>query len=101
MKPYIVGRTFDWLFFLAAPMWALSLGVLLQGRDVDFFSGVMIQAHLVAVVFRSHGNASIRKLYPIRFFVIPVVLWLAIVVSPWLAVMSTVVGMLATRSSTA
>lgn len=92
MKPYIVGRTFDWVFFLAAPMWALSLGVLLSGRDVDFFSGVMIHAHLVAVFFRSHGNPSIRKLYPIRFFVIPVVLWLAIVVSPWLAVMSTVVA---------
>ena len=92
MKPYIVGRTFDWVFFLAAPMWALSLGVLLSGRDVDFFSGVMIHAHLVAVVFRSHGNPAIRKLYPIRFFVVPVVLWLAIVVSPWVAVMSTVVA---------
>ena len=38
---------------------------------VGFFSGTMIHAHLVAVVFRSHGNPAIRKLYPIRFFVVP------------------------------
>ena len=92
MKPYIVGRTFDWVFFLAAPMWALSLGVLLTGHNVDFFSGVMIHAHLVAVVFRSHANPAIRKLYPIRFFIVPVVLWVAICVSPWIAVLSTVVA---------
>jgi hypothetical protein len=46
----------------------------------------------VAVFFRSHGNTAIRRLYPIRFLVVPVVLWLAIVVSPWIAVASTVVA---------
>jgi hypothetical protein len=105
--PYVVNRTFDWVFFLGAPMWALSLGILLSGSwlatDVrvlggeddtliGFFIGTMIHAHLVAVFFRSHGNASIRKLYPIRFFIVPAVIWIAIVVSPWVAVASSVVA---------
>ena len=105
--PYIVSRTFDWLFFLGSPMWALSLGILVSGslltseswqlageHDtlVGFFIGTVIHAHLVAVLFRSHSNGEIRRLYPIRFFVVPPVLWLAIVVSPWVLAASTVVA---------
>lgn len=105
--PYIVSRNYDWFFFLGAPMLALSFGILVSGWSwahetrwlggesdtiTGFFIGTVVQAHLVAVVFRSHGNASIRTLYPIRFFVVPVLLWLAIVVSPWIAVLSTVVA---------
>jgi hypothetical protein len=44
------------------------------------------------VFFRSHGNPSIRRLYPIRFFIVPAILWLGIVVSPWVAAASTVVA---------
>lgn len=105
--PHIVSRTFDWVFFLGAPMWALSLGILVSGSFladgvwqlgsehdtlVGFFIGTMIHAHLVAVFFRSHGNPAIRNLYPVRFFVVPALLWIGIVVSPWLAVASTVVA---------
>jgi hypothetical protein len=107
-SPYIVGRTYDWLFFLGAPMLALSLGILVSGSAsltadtwllggeddtlIGFFIGTVIHAHLVAVFFRSHANPSIRKLYPIRFFIVPVILWLGIVVSPWVAAASTVVA---------
>jgi len=95
------------VFFLGAPMWALALGILVSdswlasdrwslGTEDDtlvgFFIGTVIHAHLVAVVFRSHGNTSIRKLYPIRFLVIPVLLWIGLVLSPWLAAASTVVA---------
>jgi hypothetical protein len=59
---------------------------------VGFFIGTIIHAHLVAVFFRSHNNPAIRKLYPVRFLVVPVVLYLAIVASPWIAVASTVVA---------
>ncbi|MDB4962733.1 MAG: hypothetical protein JWP01_2732 [Myxococcales bacterium] len=105
--PYIVSKAYDWAFFLGSPMLALLVGILVVdsplvdgewtlvgGSDtlVGFFIGTVIHAHLVAVGFRSHGNSSIRKLYPIRFFVIPVMLWLAIVVSPWIAVASSVVA---------
>lgn len=106
--PYIVSRAFDWLFFLGAPMWALSLGILVSGFPfltdeswiiwteddtlVGFFIGTVVHAHLVAVFFRSHGNAAIRTLYPIRFFVVPVVLYVAIVASPWVAAATAVVA---------
>jgi hypothetical protein len=106
-SPYIVSRTYDWLFFLAPPMLALSFGILISGWSfahetrwlggesdtlVGFFIGTVIHAHLVAVLFRSHGNPQIRRLYPWRFFAVPVVLWTAIVASPWLAVLSTVIA---------
>lgn len=106
-SPYIVGPTYDWAFFLAPPMLALAFGILVSGWSfahdtrwlgsesdslVGFFIGTVIHAHLVAVFFRSHGNTQIRKLYPIRFLVVPVVVWLALVLSPWIAVLGTVVA---------
>jgi hypothetical protein len=105
--PYIVSRAYDWAFFLLPPIASLVLGIsvsdswlatdewLLLDEDdnlVGFFIGTVIHAHLVAVVFRSHGNPAIRKLYPIRFIVVPLVIWVAIVASPWIAVLSTVVA---------
>jgi hypothetical protein len=104
---YIVSRAYDWAFFLLPPVAALAIGIgvsetwlatddyLLASEEdtlVGFFSGVVIHAHLVAVGFRSHGNPGIRKLYPLRFFLVPVVLWIAIVASPWFAVLAAVVA---------
>ncbi len=106
-SPYIVGPVYDWLFFLAPPLVSLLFGILVadswlvhdeweigSGADTatGFLIGTVIHAHLVAVVFRSHGNPSIRRLYPIRFLVVPVVVYLAIVASPWVAVAATVVA---------
>jgi len=106
-RRYIVGPVYDWVFFLGSPVLCLVLGIAVSGswlatgdralgseHDtlVGFFTGMMIHAHLVAVVFRSHANPQIRSRYPFRFFVVPVVLWLAIVASPWIAVASTVVA---------
>ncbi len=106
-RRYIVGPVFDWVFFLGSPMLSLALGILVSnswltdepralGGETDtlvgFFTGTVIHAHLVAVVFRSHGNPAIRRLYPLRFFVVPLLLYAAIVLSPWIAVASTVVA---------
>jgi len=105
--PYIVTRAYDWAFFLGSPVLSLLIGILVSGTwfaadqrtiasETDtvagFFIGTVIHAHLVAVFFRSHNNPAIRALYPVRFFAVPVVLWIAIVASPWLAVASTVVA---------
>ncbi|MDQ3367419.1 MAG: hypothetical protein M3680_18505 [Myxococcota bacterium] len=105
--PFIVGPVYDWLLFLGSPVLALVLGIIVSGSAlstelwllgdeddtlVGFFIGTVIHAHLVAVVFRSHGNRSIRTLYPIRFLVVPVILYAAIVASPWIAVATTVVA---------
>jgi hypothetical protein len=107
MKKYIVGPIYDWVFFLGAPMLSLTLGILVSGSFltsdthwlggesdtlVGFFIGTVIHAHLVAVFFRSHGNPSIRRLYPIRFLVVPIVLYAAIIASPFIAVAATVVA---------
>jgi hypothetical protein len=104
-SPFIVGPVYDWIFFLAPPMLSLLLGILVSDTTlanderwlagehdtaIGFFIGATIHAHLVAVFLRSHGNPDIRSRFPIRFFVVPVILWLAIIASPWVAIASTV-----------
>lgn len=104
---FIVGPAYDWIFFLAPPMLSLALGIalsdtalateprtLLSEEDtaIGFFLGATIHAHLVAVFVRSHGNARIRRSYPWRFFAVPLILYVAIVGSPWVAAAATVVA---------
>lgn len=106
-RRYIVSKTYDWLFFLGAPVLSLLVGILVSDTwlatderhvateddtAIGFFIGTVIHAHLVAVLFRSHNNPAISKLYPFRFFVAPVILWFAIISSAWLAVAATVVA---------
>lgn len=43
----------------------------------------LTQAHLVAVFFRSHGNPEIFRQFPVRFKVVPIVLFLMIFFIPW------------------
>jgi hypothetical protein len=105
--PYLVGPAYDWAFFLLPPVLALALGVAVSDSwlatdewmvateddtAVGFFIGTVIHAHLVAVFFRSHGNAGIRRRYPIRFFAVPAALYAAIVASPWIAAATAVVA---------
>ncbi len=105
-SPYLVSAAYDWAFFLLPPLVGLVLGILISGTsftdDLLFINdqettlaavclGTLIHAHLVAVFFRSHGNPSIFRLYPIRFIVVPVILWIAIIGSTWLAITATVV----------
>ena len=106
-SPYLVGRAYDWAFFLAPPVLSLALGVAAadswlatdrwqvateDDTAVGFFIGTIIHAHLVAVFFRSHGNPEIRRRHPFRFFAVPVALYAAIVSSPWIAAATTVVA---------
>ena len=106
-SPYIVGPGFDWAFFLLPPALALAAGILISGTaysDATFSLldqettwaelslGALIHAHLVAVFFRSHGNARIFSLYPGRFIWIPLILWLGIAGSAVIAVTATVVA---------
>ncbi len=86
----------DWIHLVLAPVWALGLGLLLgltplvrwklaafglAGSPVDAFLGSFIMAHLVIVFFRSHANAEIRALHPVRFWIVPPALLLLLVVS--------------------
>jgi hypothetical protein len=104
-SPYLVGPAYDWAFFLLPPLVGLVLGIFIAGTpftdEVVLVNdeettlaavciGSLIHAHLVAVFFRSHGNPSIFRLYPVRFLIVPPVLYLAIVGSTWFAITATV-----------
>ncbi len=105
-KGFIVAPLYDAVFFIGAPLLALALGLLLAGspfdRDsalfdhdksiLDFGIGVFIFAHLVIVVFRSHLNPKIFRLYPWRFTLIPLALFLAMGLSTWVLVACSVLA---------
>ena len=96
---YIVGKMYDWIWFIGAPTMALFLSVFLlysplaevkliddDGHMYDFldlFLGTFIMAHLFIVFFRSHGNYEIFKLHPIRFIAVPILLLIALTYSRW------------------
>jgi len=52
--------------------------------------GIFIQAHLVIVFFRSHGNPAIFKLHRGRFLLVPLLLYLAMMSSSWIFVATSV-----------
>lgn len=104
---YIVSPVYDCLFFLYSPLLALLLGILItltplaneQSRvfgfdhfPSDLFMGTFIAAHLVAVFFRSHGNMTVFQEYPLRFTVVPVLLYGAMWFSTWIFISVTVLG---------
>lgn len=104
MNPYLVSARYDWAFFLAPPALALVVGVALAGTPAtlevaaigDSPAGlglaILIHAHLVAVVFRSHANPTIFARHRARFVVVPLVLFLALLASDWIALVATVVA---------
>lgn len=107
MRRYIVSPGYDWAFFLLPPLASLWLGFAIAGSDfsgrvfsifgvettmAELALGTLIHAHLVAVVFRSHLNRDIFRLYPLRFVAVPLVLFFAILGSAWIAVTAVVVA---------
>jgi len=87
---YIVSPVYDWLLFLLPPLLALGLGIGVSGTPFAtekfhwvnqqttlsrLVVGAIVHAHLVAVVFRSHGNGNIRRLHPWRFIAVPLALY--------------------------
>ncbi len=104
-SPYIVGPRYDWAFFLAPPLAAMAVGLLISGTSLtmapltddgstasSIFIGILIHAHLVAVFVRSHGNGEVRRRHPVRFFVVPVLLFAAILASEVVAVACMIVA---------
>ena len=104
---YIVSPFYDCIFFLLPPTVALGLGILISdtgfaNQDFDFYDqdvtwsglliGILIHAHLVAVFFRSHGNAAIRQLHPYRFLLVPILLYVAMLSSPWVMISVSVLA---------
>jgi len=88
---WVIGPRADWCHLALAPLWALGLGLALgwtplgalrisafgrAGSPADGFISCFILAHLSLVFFRSHGNPRIRRLHPVRFFVVPPALFI-------------------------
>ena len=106
-SPYIVGPVYDWVFFLLPPLLALGLGITISGTafsdtpvhvfgrektGAGLMMGTLIHAHLVAVLFRSHGNPTVFRRFPLRFLLVPVLAWAAIRGSEVVAVAATVLA---------
>jgi len=104
-REYIVSPGYDWCFFLAPPLIALCVGIavavlgidnheiVLFGEELSWLGvaiGVFIHAHLVAVFFRSHGNANIRRLYPGRFILVPLFLYAGMMANYWFLIFISV-----------
>ena len=104
---YIVSPLYDWLLFLLPPVMALALGILISGSwfsDAEFewagyqhspaslLIGVFIQAHLVIVFFRSHGNPQIFNAFRYRFVAVPLLLYLGMISSNWVLVSVSVLA---------
>lgn len=104
---YIVGPVYDWAFFLAPPVAALLLGIALSGTrwaDESFAwagqevtvtglgVGILIQAHLVLVLLRSHVNRAVLREHPYRFSLVPGLVLMGMLVSPVVAVSCSVLA---------
>ncbi len=104
---FIVGPWYDWAFFLLPPVAALALGIAVSdARAVNepfFWSdqqvtpaglalGVLIQAHLVIVLLRSHGNRTVLRRHPYRFTLIPGLVLMGMLVSPVVAITCSVLA---------
>lgn len=88
---FIVSPIFDAVFFILSPLLALLIGYEVAYTPsvrqpipgwgmADGLSGALIQmviyAHLILVFFRSHGNRHIFALYPYRFTLVPLALFI-------------------------
>lgn len=104
---YVVGPIYDWLFLLSPPTLALALGAALastRASEIGFDHhggratyeavglGVVVHAHLAAVFFRSHLDGEIFRRHPVRFVVVPVLLFAGLLASEFLATLSLVVA---------
>ncbi|WP_235879613.1 hypothetical protein [Polyangium aurulentum] len=104
-SPYIAGRAYDWAFFLLPPLASFAFVALLRGtafmKDSFWLNGerttwaalslnALVHAHLVAVAARSHLNPDVFERHRVRFVIVPVVLFAAMMVSMWAVVIATV-----------
>ncbi|MDA1098033.1 MAG: hypothetical protein O2967_03530 [Proteobacteria bacterium] len=101
---YLVSPAYDIIFFISSPLLALILGLglshsplnrgeVLGGENwVEMFLSIFVMAHLFIVIFRSHFNPGIYRLYPVRFAIVPLVLFLAMGYSIWAMVIGSVLA---------
>lgn len=99
-KGFIASPGYDLFFFILSPLMALTMilsldttsagwgmqNTTLFGAEAPllrFFIGSWTFAHLFAVVFRSHGNPKVFRLFWPRFVIVPIVLLLIFSSAQW------------------
>jgi hypothetical protein len=108
-SPYLAGPLYDWAFFLLPPLVSLLLGALIAGTSFaehkfwfagrratgsTVMLGVLVNAHLVAVVARSHLNPAVFQRHRVRFIAVPIAVFAAMMLSIWAVVIATVLVVL-------
>lgn len=108
-RGFIAGPLTDTVFLIAAPLVGVVLFLLLAQDPVMFYdlppsssfigkqiianiSFVVIYAHLFITVFRSHTNPAIFRRYPLRFTLVPLVLFGVLWLSPWALAAATILS---------
>jgi hypothetical protein len=94
--PVIIGYYSDLILLVFMPaislIAAITIAKTLPKQWFVFLTAVITHAHLVIVFFRSHGNSEIFKTYPKRFIWVPLVLLASCLVSTWVFVLLTFLG---------
>jgi len=106
-KLCIRSPLFDWLLFIGSPIIVLALSLLLantllwedrsiplhdEDTIIGVLSGIIIGSHLFAVFFRSHLNAQVFNRWPLRFTLVPVLLFFGLGILPWFMVVMSVIA---------
>jgi hypothetical protein len=106
---YLVSAPYDLGYFILAPIGALLLTIVLARFPVTLtpetwlgtsktwaalFIAIWTNAHLIAVVFRSHANRDVFQRFRTRFTWVPLALFLSFLASEWLLITGVVVAVL-------
>jgi hypothetical protein len=106
---YLVSAPYDLGFFVLAPVSALLLTIALARFPLTLtpekllgtnktwaalFIAIWTNAHLIAVVFRSHANPEIFRRFRARFTWVPLALFVSFLVSDWLLISGVVLAVL-------
>ncbi len=106
-KRAIINPLADAIFFYGAPIWAMALVYMTflvpdlwaassaSSEDyglVVMLVGALTTAHLLAVVFRSHFNPDVFSRWPLRFTLVPVVVFGLLAISPVALVAASVLA---------
>ncbi|MDG1479235.1 MAG: hypothetical protein P8R54_06560 [Myxococcota bacterium] len=104
---FIIHPVVDLVFFIFSPLLALLVGFGISGTDLadrsvtilghsnsvtNIFLGTLIFSHLVLVFLRSHLNKNVFMTYPLRFTLVPVLLFAGMMSSLWLLVTMSVLA---------
>jgi hypothetical protein len=97
---FIVSKKFDYAFFIFSPLASIVIAIACayisynlsddfpifkdETNPFIFLGAIFTMAHICIVLFRSHLNKKIFKEFPIRFTFIPAIIYLSMLISPYI-----------------